>query len=108
MLNIKILLFCWKLPSIPSPPRGDHMTPVVLALSLRKMAAVVRDITLEETELLSFLRQNIQRKLHLEAERQGLSKRDPRVVQAVVRYFSLGALPNHFFNQLVWRLAHDQ
>ncbi len=78
------------------------MTPVVLVLSLRKMATVVRDITLEETELLSFLMQNVQRKLHIEAERQGLSKRDPRVVQVVVRYFSLGALPNHFFNQLVW------
>ena len=26
MRNIKILLFCWKLPSIP-PPWGDHVTP---------------------------------------------------------------------------------
>ncbi len=27
MHNIKILLFCWKLPSIPSPPGADHVTP---------------------------------------------------------------------------------
>ena len=72
------------------------------------MAGVEHKITVEEIELLSFLRQNIQRKLILEARAQGLPKRDPRVVQAVVRYFSFGALPNHTFNRLVWRLAHDQ
>ena len=72
------------------------------------MATVERNITVEETELLSFFKQNIQWKLIVEARTQGLSKRDPRVVQAVVRYFSFGALPNHTFNQLVWRLAHDQ
>ena len=70
-------------------------------------AAVPRLITLEETELLSFLRQNMLRKLAEEAERQGLSERDPCVVQAVVTYFSLGPLPHHIFNQLVWRLAHE-
>ncbi len=71
-------------------------------------AAAQRVITLEETELLSFLRQNIQHKLAEEAERQGLSKRDLQVVQAVMRYFSLGPLPHNIFNRLVWRLVHDQ
>ena len=66
-----------------------------------------RTITLEETELLSFLRQNILRKLAEEAERQGLSERHPWVVQAVVAYFSLGPLPHNIFNRLVWRLAHE-
>ncbi len=71
-------------------------------------AAAQHLITLEETELLSFLRQKIQQKLAEEAERQGLSKRDPQVVQAVVRYFSLGPLPHNIFNRLVWHVAHDQ
>ncbi len=71
-------------------------------------AAAQHMITLEETELLSFLRQNIQCKLTEEAERQGLSKRDPWVVQAIVRYFSLGPLPHNIFDRLVWCLAHDQ
>ncbi len=71
------------------------------------MAAVSEHlITLEETELLSFLRQNIQRKLAEEAERQGLSKRHPRVMQAVVAYFSLGPLPHNIFNRLVWHRIH--
>ncbi len=43
---------------------------------------------MEEIELLSFLRQNIVRRICVEAERQGLSKRDMRVVQAVVAYFN--------------------
>ncbi len=64
-------------------------------------------ITLEETELLSFLRQNVLRKLSEEAERQGLSERDPYVVQAVVGYFNKGPLTHHIFNCLVWRLAHS-
>ena len=70
-------------------------------------AAVPHLITLEETELLSFLHQNVLRKLAEEAERQGLSERHPRVVQAVVAYFSLGPLPHNIFNRLVWRLAHE-
>ncbi len=69
-------------------------------------SAELRTIMLEETELLSFLRQNVLRKLAKEAERQGLSERHPRVVQAVVAYFSLGPLPHNIFNRLVWCLAH--
>ena len=41
-----------------------------------------------------------------EAERQGLSQRDPRVVQAVVAYFNQGPMPHQIFDRLVWRLAH--
>ena len=64
------------------------------------------EISFEETELLSFLRQNIIRRLCEEAERQGLSERHPRVVQAVVAYFNRGPAPHHIFNRLVWQLAH--
>ncbi len=64
------------------------------------------EISFEETELLSFLRQNIIRRLCEEAERQGLSERHPRVVQAVVAYFNHGPAPHHIFNRLVWQLAH--
>ncbi len=70
-------------------------------------SAVPRLITLEEMELLSFLHQNVLRKLAEEAERQGLSERDPRVVQVVVAYFNKGPLPHNIFNRLVWRLAHE-
>ncbi len=42
----------------------------------------------------------------LKKQRQGLSERDPHVVQAVVAYFNKGPLPHNIFNRLVWRLAH--
>ncbi len=71
------------------------------------VSAELHAITLEETELLLFLHQNILRKLAEEAERQGLSERHPWVVQAVIAYFSLGPLPHNIFNRLVWRLAHE-
>ncbi len=84
------------------------MTPFGFGHPFWKMAsAVPRLITLEETELLSFLHQNILCKLAEEAQRQGLSERDPRVVQAVVAYFNRGPQPHHIFNRLVWRLAHQ-
>ncbi len=41
-------------------------------------------ITVEEVELLSFLRQNVIRKICEEAEKQGLDKTDPWVIWAVV------------------------
>ncbi len=65
-----------------------------------------QNITFEETELLSFLCQNIVRHLYEEAARQGLSERDPRVVQAVVAYFNWGPAPHQIFDRLVWQLAH--
>ena len=84
------------------------MTPCGFGCSFWKMAsAELRLITLEETELLSFLHQNVLRKLAEEAERQGLSERDPRVVQVVVAYFNRGLQPHHIFNHLVWHLAHE-
>ena len=70
------------------------------------MAAQERNITFEETELLSFLHQNIVRKLCEEAAKQNLSERDPRVVQAVVHHFNLGPTSPQIFNRLVWQLAH--
>ncbi len=68
--------------------------------------AGTRNISFEETELLSFLRQNVIRKICEESERQGLSKRHPRVIQAVMAYFNVGPVPHHIFNRLVWQLAH--
>ncbi len=72
------------------------------------MAANAHTITVEENDLLSFLRQNMVRKLEIEAVRQGLPKTHPRVVQAVVCYFNLGLAPNQTFDCLVWRIAHGQ
>ncbi len=64
------------------------------------------EITFEEIELLSFVRQNIIHHICEEAERQGLSKRGTRVIQVVVAYFNRGPAPHHIFNHLVWHLAH--
>ncbi len=72
------------------------------------MAANVRSISVQELDLLSFLRQNVARKLEIEASRQVLPETHPRVCQAVVRYFNLGPAPNQNFDGLVWRIAHDQ
>ncbi len=72
------------------------------------MATNMRTIIVQEIDLLLFLRQNIVRKLEIEAARQGLPKTHPRVVQAVIKYFNLGPAPNQNFDRLVWRIAHDQ
>ncbi len=72
------------------------------------MAANVQAITVEEVDLLSFLRQNMARKLEKEVVRQGLPRTHPRVVQAVVCYFNLGTAPNQNFDHLVWCIAHGQ
>ncbi len=72
------------------------------------MAANTQTITVEEIDLLSFLRQNVARKLEIEAVKQGRPKTHPRVVQAVVHYFNLGPAPNQTFDHLVWRIAHGQ
>ncbi len=69
-------------------------------------AAQDRNITFEEMELLSFLCQNIVRKLCEEAAKQGLSERDLRVVQAVVCHFNRGPTSHQIFDRLVWQLAH--
>ena len=54
MHNIKILLFCWNLPSIPHPPPpgADHVIRG-FSLSFWKMADLI------EVEVLSFLKQEI-------------------------------------------------
>ncbi len=68
----------------------------------------VREITREEVDILSFLRQNITRKLAIEAHQQGRPKTYPRVVQATVRYFNLGPTSHQNFDRLVWAVAHGQ
>ncbi len=65
-----------------------------------------RNITFQEIDLLSFLRQNIVRKLCEEGAKQNLSEGDPRVVQAVVRHFDRGPTSHQIFDRLVWQLAH--
>ncbi len=60
-------------------------------------AAEGRPITFEETELLSFLYQNVVRKLCEEAQKQGLPKSDPWVVRAMVAYFNGSRAPHGVF-----------
>ncbi len=95
-----------------SPPCGDHVTLRGSgALSLTVMAANRtggRAITQEEIDILSFLHQNIARKLALEAHVQGRPKTHPRVVQATVAHFNLGPTSHQNFDRLVWAVAHDQ
>ncbi len=107
MHNIKILLFCWKLPSIP-PPRGWSRDPLWFWLSLSNMASAQRFITLEEVDVLSFLHQNIARKLEIESQRQGLPKTHPRVLRAVIQHFNLGPTSHRNFDHLVWAIARGQ
>ncbi len=63
MLNISFVLFCWQLPSIPSPPRRRSHDQGFFPLFL-KMADVV------ETEALSFLKQEITHRLIIVAHCQ--------------------------------------
>ncbi len=65
-------------------------------------------ITAEEIDLLSFLRQNIARKLEIEAATQGLAKTHPWVLRAVISHFNLGLASNRNFDWLVWKIAHGQ
>ena len=66
-----------------------------------------RLITSQEIELLTFLRQNIVRKLLEEVATQGRDKHDPQVIAAVVAYFNLGPAPHGQFNNTVHQLAHS-
>ncbi len=68
----------------------------------------VCQITREEVDILSFSRQNIARKLALEAHQQGRPKTHPWVVQATVTYFNLGPTSHQNFDRLVWAVAHGQ
>ncbi len=104
MLNINFVLFCWILPSIPSPHRGRCPLEVFLS----KMATnAPRYITNNEIELLSFLRQNVVRKLLEEVSRQNRDKRDPLVIAVVVQYFNLGPAPHGLFYNTVHQIAHS-
>ncbi len=68
----------------------------------------LREITQEELDILCFLRQNIIRKLAIEAHQQGRPKTHPRVVQATVRYFNLRPTSHQNFDRLMWAVAHGQ
>ncbi len=73
--------------------------------SFSNMATVQEQaITFEDTELLSYVK--ILCTICVKKQRQGLSKRDPRVVQAVMAYFNRGPAPHQMFDHLVWQLAH--
>ncbi len=63
-------------------------------------------ITMDEIELLSFLHQNIVRKLCKEAK-QGRPQTNPQVIQAVARYFNLGPAPHQIFNTLIKDIANS-
>ncbi len=67
----------------------------------------VQQITPEEMDL-SFLHQNIARKLELEAHAQGLAKMHPWVLRAVIQYFNLSPTSHRNFDRLVWTIAHGQ
>ncbi len=72
------------------------------------MASAQRLITPEEVDVLSFLHQNIARKLKIKSHRQGLPKTHPRVLRAVIQHFNLGPTSHRNFDRLVWAVAHGQ
>ena len=59
-------------------------------------------ITFEETEILSFLKQNIIRKICEVAAALKLPKTHPLVCQTVSKYFNLGPSPHQLFDNPVW------
>ncbi len=65
-------------------------------------------VTVVELGLLSFLRQNVARKLVIKTRAQGLGKTHPQVIRAVIAHFNLSPVPNRNFDQLVWCIANDQ
>ncbi len=69
-------------------------------------ANALRYIT-NEIELLSFLRQNMVRKLLEEASRQNRDKRDLLVIAVVVAYFNLAPAPHGLFYNMVHQIAHS-
>ncbi len=66
------------------------------------------DLSQEERDILSFLHQNVARRLAWEAHKQGLPQTHPRVLQAVRAHFNLGPTSHRAFNRLVWAVAHGQ
>ncbi len=68
-------------------------------------AAGHRIITQTEEELLSFLKQNIIRKLIEISSQWDLAPMNPQVTQAVSRYFNVRPVPHQVFDNLVWQLA---
>ncbi len=66
-----------------------------------------RYIINNKIELLSFLRQNVVKKLLEEAVRQNRDKRDPLVIAVVVQYFNLGLASHGLFHNTVHQIAHS-
>ncbi len=66
------------------------------------------DVGQEEHDILSFLCQNMARRLAWEAHKQGLPQTHPRVLQAVRAHFNLGPTSHRAFDRLVWAVAHGQ
>ncbi len=64
-----------------------------------------RLITVQEEEILSFLKQNIIRKICEVAAHFGLPHTHPVVTQTVSKHFNLGPAPHQLFDNLVWQLA---
>ncbi len=69
------------------------------------MAATGRLITVQEEELLSFLRQNVVHKICEVVAQLNPPKTHLIVCQTVAKYFNLGPAPHQLFNNLVWQLA---
>ena len=70
--------------------------------------ANVSQLSQEECDILSFLHQNVARKLALEAHMQGLPQTHPRVLRVVRAHFNLGPTSHQGFDRLVWAIAHGQ
>ncbi len=68
-------------------------------------AAGQRLISVQEEELLSFLKQNIIRKICEVIAQLGLPHTHPVVCQTVSKHFNLGPALHQLFDNLVWQLA---
>ncbi len=66
------------------------------------------DLSQEERDIISFLRQNMAQRLVWEAHKQRLPQTHPQVVQAVRAYFNLGPTSHRAFDRLVWAVANGQ
>ncbi len=102
--------FCYFAGNYPAslPPGADHVTPCGSGSLFSNMAtAGSRVITAQEIELISFIKQNIVRKLLELSSQWGLPVTNPKVTQAVSQYFNCGLAPHQIFDNLVWQIAQS-